>query len=1249
MTSSSPEHPTGGFPRLEATVTDSTLARVFHTAPVAMGIIVDREIVEVNAMVCRLIGRTREDLVGQSVRTLYASDEDYELIGRQVYSQVAAAGLATASTTWRRGDGSRIEVFLSVAPLDANHPDRGIVAVAQDITAQRTAERSLRRSEERYRALFDGSRAMNVVIDLQGRIRNANAAAARVLECPLEELIGADSLSFVAPESRREAREALSRRVLGADVSLGGFDVFTRNGARRTLMLAVGEMEVSDSGSPQGIMISGVDITEHRRAKEERDRLFDLSMDLLCVAGFDGSFKQLNPSWTQALGWTKDELLATPWLDLVHPDDKRATIAAGEQLAAGRMVHQFENRYRCKDGSWRWLSWNSFPIVEEGLIFAAVRDITTEKGAAAALRQSEEKYRLLVENANEAIVVVQDIHIRYANPQTSRITGWTREELEGKSYADILHPEDLRRAMERDASQIAGSALDAARYRAFDADGHIVWVEINAVPITWEDAPATLNFISDITERVRAEEALRESEEKYRSLVEHANEAVVVVQNGVIAFHNPRTAELSGHSNDALDGMPVQRLVHAEDWAMVRDRNLACIKGERVRDVFAFRGVSANGEVRHIQMSLVATTWEGRPAILSLLSDITERVRTETALRESEEKYRVLIENTTEAITVVQDGVFKFLNPAAASAGRGDDSSLLKPFTQRMHPDDRARIQRRQERILAGEALPPEESRIIASDGREIWVSANSVRIEWEGRPATLNFGVDITARRKAEDALRLTQFTVDNAGEAVFWFAPDGDVIYANKAAAMFLGYTRDELLSMNAADIYSVTRAQVLQGWPELAERGSFTREVSMKRKDGTQLDVEVSANHVSFGGVEMSCSFIRDITERKALEARLLQAQKMEAIGMLAGGVAHDFNNQLTVIQGFTELLLADTPDGAASRGDLQEIYRAGERARQLTSQLLAFSRRQVLRPEPTDVHAALHQMMTTLERIVGENVHLSLHVTSALGTVRLDRSQFEQALMNLVINARDAMPAGGDIRISARNVTLDENEATSSVDVAPGSYVAVDVTDTGVGMDAETRKQVFEPFFTTKDVGKGSGLGLSMVYGFVRQSSGGIEALSEPGKGTTFRLFFPVVAAKPASTGPVQQEGGARGTGTILVVEDEDSVRQYVRRTLRESGYTVLESANAREALPLGENYEDEIDLLLTDVVMPGLSGPQLASRLKVKRPGMAVVYMSGYSRDARIGTDDVPGQGFLSKPFNRADLLRAVRRALESRA
>jgi PAS domain S-box-containing protein len=466
------------------------------------------------------------------------------------------------------------------------------------------------------------------------------------------------------------------------------------------------------------------------------------------------------------------------------------------------------------------------------------------------------------------------------------------------------------------------------------------------------------------------------------------------------------------------------------------------------------------------------------------------------------------------------------------------------------------------------------------------------------------------------------------------------------NDAAVARYGYSRAEFLGMTLDAIRApADREQTLD--PGSTEAGEWRH----RTKDGAILEVDIAQHTLTFAGRPAALAIARDITQRKTLEAQLLQSQKMEAVGLLAGGVAHDFNNLLTVILGSADLLLDRIGRDRPERDEVEEIRKAALWAADLTRQLLAFSRRQLLAPQVLDLNEIVANMDKILRRVIGADIDLRTVPNPHLGAVLADPGQFEQVVMNLALNARDAMPSGGKLTIETANVELDEAYARERPAAKPGHYAMLAVSDTGIGMDAETRARIFEPFFTTKPIGKGTGLGLATVYGIVKQSDGYIWVYSEPGCGTTFKIYLPQVAAAAApavrsSVPPVS----VHGSETVLLVEDEAMVRNLVQKVLTANGYTVLVAANGRDAERVAAAHEGHIHLLMTDVVLPGLNGRQIAQLLIAARPGIRVLYLSGYTNNAIVHHGVLePDFAFLQKPFAPAVLGRKVREVLDSPA
>jgi len=493
----------------------------------------------------------------------------------------------------------------------------------------------------------------------------------------------------------------------------------------------------------------------------------------------------------------------------------------------------------------------------------------------------------------------------------------------------------------------------------------------------------------------------------------------------------------------------------------------------------------------------------------------------------------------------------------------------------------------------------------------------------------------------------------LESAAQAIISIDSGGRIVLANRRCEQIFGYNRQELLGNQIEILLPESKRRM-----HIGERRDFFQsphvrpmgigmDLAGRRRDGTEFPVEVSLSYVETGDGVFAIAFVSDISQRKLLEEQLLHAQKMEAVGRLAGGVAHDFNNMLTVIAGYNRMILDELGAMDPLRGYAEEILKAADRAGAITNQLLTFSRRQIAKPRVIQVNMVIAQTDKMMRRLIGEDVHLNLQLRADVGNIKADPGHIEQALVNLVVNARDAMPQGGQLTVETANAHLDENYVRTHLGVKPGDFVMVAVSDTGQGMDAETRRRIFEPFFTTKEKGRGTGLGLATVYGTVKQAGGDIWVYSEPGHGSTFKLYFPRVA-EPLSQSENDGETPAGSTTgeTILLVEDEQAVRELTARLLLNMGYTVLTAETGEEALKVSRNHNGHLALLVTDVVMPGISGRQLADALLLERPELKVLFLSGYTENTVVhhGVLD-SGVDFLPKPFSREVLGNKLREIL----
>ena len=578
-----------------------------------------------------------------------------------------------------------------------------------------------------------------------------------------------------------------------------------------------------------------------------------------------------------------------------------------------------------------------------------------------------------------------------------------------------------------------------------------------------------------------------------------------------------------------------------------------------------------------------------------------------------------------------------------------------------VHADDRKQAERISRNDLErGKSNGPVEFRWITKNGDSVWVESNYVVIKNEKGDSVGLRGVttDISERKGSEQALGESEERyrdlVENAHDIIYTHDLEGNYSSVNAAGERITGYTRAEFLRINVLDMvapeFVEMVTEMMAGRVTCDDLTAY--ELEIIAKDGSRLTVEAKIRTIDKGGVPVLVQGIaRNITNRKQLEEQLLQARKLESIGRLAGGIAHDFNNMLTAITGYSDLALRKLAKDSPACRDIEEVKKAGERSAMLTSQLLAFSRRQMLHPEVLKVNDVISETSSMLKRLIGEDVELQTTLEPSVGCIKVDPGQLSQILMNLSINARDAMANGGKLTVETGNVFVESYYADNVAGLLPGAYVTLSVADTGVGMAPEILKQIYDPFFTTKSIGEGTGLGLATVYGIVKQSGGHIFVYSEVGHGTTFKIYLPRVAEETEIPKTHDAEVTfALGTETILLVEDEELVRSLTREVLEACGYKVIEAADGVEALEIIEISQSEIDLLLTDVVMPRMGGRELAEILKKNDPRLPILFSSGYTDDAILANGAHPiNVNFIQKPYSLDEVGRKVRELLDARA
>jgi PAS domain S-box-containing protein len=859
-----------------------------------------------------------------------------------------------------------------------------------------------------------------------------------------------------------------------------------------------------------------------------------------------------------------------------------------------------------------------------------------------------------------ASVFMTDIKgtIQYVNPTFTRVTGYTSAEAIGQTPRMLksgLTPIGYYRSL---WETILAGKIWRAEVQNRRKNGELYWDAVSISPI--RDARGVMtHFLAvqlEVTERKRAQEMARQREEAYRVLMELAPDPILVADaEGRILDVNARACDLTGFSRAEFLQKTIPDLYVDQDKPAVRTTFAQAAAG--IRQTVERRLIRKQGDPVPVEVSGTRLP-DGR--VQGILRDITERKRAEAALRAHERQLQAIVEAVND-IVFEFDADGRYLNVWAA-----DERKLARPKAELMGR-------------LASEVLGEEGARPFVERFRRVFETGIPETVEYSltvpggdlhflatikrlagahGAPDTVCMGIaDVTERKRAEEASRasdlrlLTLFETVNL--IVLGLDADARVNYVNPFYLRLTGYSREEVLGRSWFDFVPERLGAggrvILRELLEQELHAHSERVVMTKAGKERMIAWNNTVVRDAQGRPTGTLSIGEDITERVQLEEQLRQAQKMEAVGRLAGGVAHDFNNLLTAITGYTDMVHDGLDPGDRRRDDLDEVLRAAGRAAALTRQLLAFSRRQVLQPRVLNLNEVVTGMEKLLRRTIGEDVVLDARLAPDLPGVRADPGQLEQVILNLAVNSRDAMPGGGRLTIETSRAMLDEGYAALHQGVRPGGYLLMAITDTGHGMDQETQRHVFEPFFTTKAAGQGTGLGLATVYGIVKQSEGHVAVYSEVGVGTTMKVYLPVTDEAAERAAPLASEAPPRsGTETVLLVEDEEGVAALACRVLERRGYTVLRAREGAEAVAVGRAHRGVIDLLVTDVVMPGMGGPESAELLRRLRPGLRVLFVSGYADQAVTGHRILdPNVPYLQKPFTPESLARKVREVLDT--
>jgi|HubBroStandDraft_4_1064222.scaffolds.fasta_scaffold00030_21 PAS domain S-box-containing protein len=835
------------------------------------------------------------------------------------------------------------------------------------------------------------------------------------------------------------------------------------------------------------------------------------------------------------------------------------------------------------------------------------------------------------------------------NKGAQDIYGYTAEEMIGQSITtaipEHLHDDGLQFLRDVAAGQ-PPARHETVRRRKNGSLVHVLLI-VSSVKNSKGEIIGASTITHDITERKRGEEC-----ERLAAVVESSDDAIIGQNlDGAIFAWNPGAERLYGYSASEAVGRPIQMLLPPERASEESEILERIGRGERIRH---FETVRVQKDGKRIDVSVTISPIRDRSGAIvgasKIARDITERKRAE----EVRERLAAVVESSDDAIIGKNlDGTIIAWNPGAESLfGYTASEAVGKPIQMLLPPERANEESAILERIRRGERTNHFETVRLQKDGKRIDVSESisPIRDRSGVIVGASKIARDISERKCAEEELRKAEERFGKTFHSsplaiVISTEAEGRYVDVNEAFLKMVGRGRGDVIGRTASDLmFWAQPSQRLELLRRLQEGGTVTdTQFQYKTSAAETRDAKLSWVKIEVEGQPCLLAFIRDITERLHLEAQFRQAQKMEAVGRLAGGVAHDFNNMLSVIIGYSDLSTDLIAPESPVKTYLEQIKKASERATMLTRQLLAFSRQQVVFPRVLNLNEVVNNVTTMLLRMVGESISVLFRPTTPIGGIKADPGQIEQILMNLVVNARDAMPDGGEIIIETGHVELDQLYVSQHEGFHTGQHVVLSVCDTGCGMDESIKSKIFEPFFTTKGIGQGTGLGLSTVYGIVTQSQGAIGVESQPNKGTTFKIYFPRITAEAERPVPSREvDEGPAGSETILVVDDDDAVRKVTASLLVSAGYRIIEANNADKALEIMTASGPELDLLLTDLIMFGKSGFELFEQAKVVRPDLRALFMSGYTGDlAALRRGLISERTFLAKPFTRVSLLKKV--------
>jgi PAS domain S-box-containing protein len=1197
--------------------------KILQTAGVGIAFAENREITWGNAAMEQTFGfANAHDYVGKSTSILYASDEEYRRVGKLVYGGGKSGEIIEAVAKFKRADSTEFLGLLRVSSVYPDDPIREIVVSILDITEKTKAEEAIRRDQQLKEKILQTA-GVGIGFTKNRTLAWANPAMKQVLGLGDEsDWVGRHTSIIYATD---EEYKRVGKLLYEGSASEGVIETVVKfRRTDSTEFLGLLRASILNPADPTDEIVASIsDITEKTKAEEalrESERRYRLlaenADDIIFTMDADLRFTYISPSVTRVRGFTVEEAMAQTPAEALTPESLKVGMRlfevgmGAEAKGSGNplTMQRVELEETCKDGSTIWTETTFSVLRDENNTFTGLLGITRD---ITERRQAEERIRILAELLDifPASIAVHDLdgHFLFANQKIMDIHGYTEEEFSGLTVADLDAPEGSELYSQR-LRYLADQGDISFEIEHLLKDGTKIPMIVNSRMARWEGTPVIMSVAIDIRERRQAEAALAESEVKYRMVVENAYEGIAVVQENVFVFANSRLLDIFGYTEREFLGRNYNDFLTTEDHDEADAEYQRKLRGSDYSYLSLFRIITKAGEIRWMEVSGVQILWEGKPALIIFVRDVTERKMIEQALIQSEAKYRDLIENAIDLIfTVDLEGNFLEVNESLLKqTGYSKQDIIAAGFREFVHPEDMEIALAAYEKGRKGQ--PHEfEMRSRKKDGTYEWYSFVIRPIpDINGNPEYVHcIARNITDRKAAEEALLESEMKFrgmfETSRDFMFISAKDGTVLDYNASAKDFFGYSDEEIRKTNINDIYADPdeRSRVL----ERIIREGFVEnyEIDLKKKDGTIIGSLVTStvrrdrqgNVIGFQGSA------RDITKLKRIERQLLQAEKLSGLGTMISGVAHEINNPLTAIMGNAELMLMNDSTTPNDRKSLEVILHESERAARIVGGLLTFAREHTPERRMINVNDVIMEALRLREYSLRvSNIRTEQFLSDDLPATFADPYQLQQVFSNIINNARDALMDVGGGTLTIRTIRN-------------GSKLFIEFQDDGPGVTGENIQKIFDPFFTTKDIGKGTGLGLSIAYGIIEEHNGRIEIESQPGAGAKFTVQLPIVGrAESAEIGAPSAPKTVPVGKTILVVDDERDVLEFLSRALTQYGYTVRTASSAEEAL--ATMITQPFDAVIADIKMPGMGGKEMHAYIREHIPGAAekVLFITG---------------------------------------